>query len=219
MTSKPIITSVFLLLACSQKDATSTGLSQVDTAMPNQVVPIDLTDPNELSMAFARTRGSLDPDESVFYYWTGLIYDRTRADPNEFTGFNYGSPILRFEGFNVARFVPVEDGVFDMVTREINVYQNLNGDIIDCWYNAQIGVEDPKRVPVVHVQNDPVNFQISGADVIEMGDHIIFPMEVIISYDSPLPLDRYAQYSAGNTYESSELFNFYTTREALENPD
>lgn len=189
-----------------------------DTAGDSEPIVLDVTDPNEVSLAFLKTRGSLNPNEDVFYYWTGLIYDRSRADPEDYAGYDYGFPILRFEGFNVARFEPVEPGVYDMVTREVNVYQDMSGTIIDCWYNGKIGAENPKRVPVVHVTNDPVNFQISGADVVELGEHIIFPMEVVISYDSPLPINEYAAYSAGNTYESTELFNFYTTREALETP-
>ena len=217
MRFNPILFLIFTAMGCSQKDAGGNGRI-ADTASVRERVSLDRTDAEQVSLAFLKTRGSLDPAEDVFYYWTGLIYDRTRADPEQYAGFNYGSPILRFEGFNVARFEPVEPGVYDMVTREINVYQDMNGNIIDCWYNGSIGADDPKGVPVVHVTNDPVNFQISCADIVEMGEHIIFPMEVVISYDSPLPIDQYSLYSAGNTYESTELFNFYTTREALETP-
>lgn len=226
MNIRLLFPSIVFVVSCTKNNETGSistqmdtaGLSQADPAGLSEVVPLDLTDADAMAMAFAKTRGSLNPEEEVIYYWTGLMYNRPRSAPEEFAGFDYGSPMMRFEGFNIARFEPVSPGVFDMVTREINVYQNLNGDIIDCWYNGNIGAENPKPVPVVHVQNDPVNFQISGADAVEMGEHIIFPMEVVISYDSPLPIDDYAIYSAGNTYESTELFNFYTTRTALENP-
>ena len=176
---------------------------------------LDLSDEQVVSKAFARTRGSLDPEEQVFYYWEGVIYDRKYADPYSAARSDYGSPILQFEGFNVARFERVSPGVFNMVTREITVYKTMSGKIIDCWYNGNIGAESPTNVPVLHVQNDPVNFQISGAEVVEMGDMVVFPMEVILTYESALPVDQYPQYSAGNTYESSELFNFYTTKAAL----
>mgnify|MGYP001203389031 CR=1 FL=1 len=183
-----------------------------------ELVDLDLTDPAVVSEAFARTRGSLDPDEQVFYYWKGLIYDRKYADPTGAPQSDYGTPLMAFEGFNVARFEPVGGGVFDMVTREISVYKTVSGQIIDCWNNAVLGPEESARVPVVHVTNDPVNFQISGADVTEMGEMVVFPMEVILTYESPLPVADYPEYSASNTYESSELFNFFTTKEALRDP-
>lgn len=179
---------------------------------------LDLTDPVAVSEAFAKTRGSLDPDEQVFYYWKGLIYDRKYADPLGAPQSDYGTPLMAFEGFNVARFEPVGGGVFDMVTREVSVYKSLSGEIIDCWNNAVLGPDAPARVPVVHVTNDPVNFQISGADVTEMGEMVVFPMEVILTYESPLPVEDYPEYSASNTYESSELFNFFTTKAALRDP-
>lgn len=186
----------------------------VEDALPE----LDLTDPVAVSEAFAKTRGSLDPDEQVFYYWKGLIYDRKYADPLGAPQSDYGTPLMAFEGFNVARFEPVGGGVFDMVTREVSVYKSLSGEIIDCWNNAVLGPDAPARVPVVHVTNDPVNFQISGADVTEMGEMVVFPMEVILTYESPLPVEDYPEYSASNTYESSELFNFFTTKAALRDP-
>ena len=195
------------------------GLSEDTSAGGESALPdLDLTDPLVVSEAFARTRGSLDPDEHVFYYWKGLIYDRKYADPTGEPQSDYGTPLMAFEGFNVARFEPVGNGVFDMVTREVSLYTSLSGEIIDCWNNAVIGAEEPARVPVVHVTNDPVNFQISGADVTEMGEMIVFPMEVILTYESPLPVEDYPEYSASNTYESSELFNFFTTKAALRDP-
>ena len=214
---RPIAPILLFLSSCATPDPEDTSLDSAADTAPEAVEleDIDLSDETVLSKAFARTRGSLNEDDQIFYYWEGAIYDRKYADPFDSPKSDYGSPIRRFEGFNVARFERVSPGVFNMVTREITVYKNTAGKIIDCWYNANIDVPSPDFVPVVHVKNDPVNFQISGADVVEMGDMVIFPMEVMLTYESPLPVEDFPEHSAGNTYESSELFNFYTTREAL----
>ncbi|MBO86159.1 MAG: hypothetical protein CL927_12440 [Deltaproteobacteria bacterium] len=158
----------------------------------------------------------MNADDEVVYYWTGAIYNQVEADPYGEAVSDWGSPILRFEGFNIARFRNRGGGVYDMLTREITVYQNMGGRIIDCWNNGAAGVEDREDVAVVHVQNDPVNFQVSGTDYVEVGDHISFSFEVQLAYESALTVDEYPDHSAGNTYQSMEMFNFYASRADLE---
>ena len=105
-----------------------------------------------------------------------------------------------------------------MLSREITVYKNLYGNIIDCFNNFHIGVENPTTVPVVHVQNDPVNFVVGESTYKEMGDHIVWDMDMFLSYPSPLPTDTYPEYSAGDTYQSVEISDFYSSRSDLEDP-
>ena len=124
MNIRLLFPSIVLVVSCAKSDETGSISSQMDTAGLSEAVPLDLTNVDAMAMAFARTRGSLNPEEEIIYYWTGLMYNRPRSAPEELAGFDYGSPMMRFEGFNIARFEPVSPGVFDMVTREINVYQN-----------------------------------------------------------------------------------------------
>ena len=127
----------------------------------------------------------------------------------------YGSPVLRFEGFNVARFNKVSDDAYSMMSREVTVYQDLQGNIIDCWDTGKIDGPGDEQVRVLHVQNDPVNFTLYGADFTELANHVAFRMEMLLAYESPLPVDEYPENSASNTYQSTELFNFYTTKQDL----
>jgi len=213
----------FALLACDTADEaddvpqTPDDDVIADTAAP-ETLDLDLDGAGNRE-AFARVRGSLDEDEQVYFYWSGYIYDHQDADPYDPAQTDWGSPILQFEGFNVARFQKAGNGTYDMLTREVSVYRNLNGEIIDCWNNSALGAEEAEDVRVVHVQNDPVNFQVGGADYIELDDTIAFRMEVLLAYPSSLPVDDYPEYSAGNTYQSVELFNFYADRADLEDPD
>jgi hypothetical protein len=50
---------------------------------------------------------------------------------------------------------------------------------------------------------------------VDLGEQIAWPVRVALAYPSPLDVVRYPRYSAGNTYESSELFTFFVDRRAL----
>lgn len=183
------------------------------------VETLDLTDPKDNTKAFIKMRGSLDETEEVVFYWHGYIYNKETADPFATPETSYfSSPILEFEGFNIARFEKLNDTEYQMLSREITVYKNTFGTIIDCFDNNRIGVSPAQFVPVAHVKNDPVNFVVGESYYKELGDIIAWDMDLFLSYPSPLPVDEYPAYSAGNTYQSVEIFDFYSQRSDLEDP-
>jgi hypothetical protein len=188
------------------------------TPAPREQMDLDLDDFDDNQLAWLKTRGSLDPEEDVFFYWTGSIYLLQDAAPEAPAFTEFPGPILHFEGFNVARFTPLEDGV-RMVSREMAVYKSPYGNILECWSNSALDVPSPKQVPVVHVWNDPVSHTLYGADFDRMGDEIVFRTEIQLNYPSPLPVDDYPQYSANNTYQSIELFNWYVDLDDLQDPN
>ena len=220
--------SLFLMLACTTvtkvgQDPVSAETAQDTSAQdlsddpaPSEGSELDLDDPEVNAQAYARVRGSLDPDEHVYYYWSGYIYSQQDVDPYAPGQSDWGAPILRFDGFNVARLRPSGDGYFDVLTREVSLYRNMQGQIIDCWNNAVLEPDESDYVRVLHVQNDPVNFTVGSLDYVELGETLAFSVEVPLTYVSPLPVDEYPLYSASNTYQSTELFNFYTLRADLE---
>jgi len=179
---------------------------------------LNLFNPADNLTAFTKMRGSLNPDDEVVFYWKGNIYAVQDADPFGSPISEYPSPILKFEGFNVARFEPTPDGI-RMISREMSVYRNAFGSIIDCWDNGVLNPDEPALVPVVHVWNDPVNFTLGGGNAQEMGEQVVWTTEVMLRYPSPLPVDEFPEYSAGNTYESAEMFNFYSMNDDLNNPE
>ncbi|EYF02038.1 DUF1838 family protein [Chondromyces apiculatus] len=183
-------------------------------------VPLDLTDPADNLLAFAKTRGSLDPAEEVVFYWSGSLYRFLPADPAAPpAGFSSGTPILRFEGYNISRMTLTPEGTYRLLTREMSLYESLDGTILDCWPNPLLDPQNPQNVTVLHVFNDPVNFTFAGATpYTEMADRIVFTSDQILAYPSVLPIATYPQYSAGNTYQTTELFNFYASRADLEDP-
>ena len=201
-------------LACFSAEEQS---EPVVEARPNE--PLNLEDPVDNAKAFLKMRGSLDENEEVVFYWHGYIYNQESYDPfaDPETSY-YSSPLLAFEGFNIARFEKISDTEYQMLSREITIYKNLFGHVVNCFDNFNINVDPPQYVPVVHVQNDPVNFVLGGGTYKEMGDLIAWDMDMFLSYPSPLPIEEYEKYSASNTYQSVELFDFYSQRSDLEDP-
>ena len=201
---------------CDEVGALKEDAESIEGPAPS--LGLNLFNPDDNLTAFTKMRGSLNPDDEVVFYWKGNIYAVQDADPLGTPISEYPSPILKFEGFNIARFEKTFDGV-RMVSREMSVYRNTFGTIIDCWDNWVLNPEEPSRVPVVHVWNDPVNFTLGGGTAHEVGEQVIWTTEMLLRYPSPLPVEDFPDYSAGNTYESAEMFNWYSKKEDLNNPE
>ena len=151
------------------------------------------------------------------FYWVGYIYDFTKANPENYPRPgppSFEPPLFRFEGFNVARFAEVSPGNYEMLSREISVYQDPNsGEILDCWRSPLILGRPSLRV--LHVANDPVNFGVGPVSFVELGERISFFSDILLAYRSPLA-GGYEDFSASDVYQSNELFNFYVDRDSLE---
>lgn len=169
-----------------------------------------LTDVRQRNVAFLKTRGSLDPNQEVVFYWKGSIYARSDDAESSINKSLNGKPVLQFEGFNIARFVPTDNGI-QMLSREVSFYFDSRGEVVDCWTNPYNGL----RQKVVHVYNDPVNFKVSAPNFRVQGDSISWFFDVNLVYPSPLSPERYGEFSAGETYRSMEIFNFLVKQEDL----
>ena len=170
--------------------------------------------------AWRKTRGSLDPDEEVVFYWQGYVYNVVAKSPEDYArrgAITFDEPLFRFEGFNVARIAEVGADDYLMLSREVSVYQDpRTGQPLNCWRNHLL--EGDPRVSVVHVANDPVNFGVGNVQFMELGDRVSFFSDVFLAYRSPFAGNAdYADYSASDVYQSSEMFNFYVDRADLEN--
>ena len=181
---------------------------------PELLPPINLESETENARAFLLTRGSMDPEDEVIFYWKGEIFLISPPEPTVSPSSDFRAPDFFFEGFNIGRFVPTSGGT-RMITREITVYKNSAGRIINCWFSPWSG----ETLRVMHVANDPVNFTIGSADYDRMLDRVVFKVNVSLDYPSPLPMDQYPDYSTGNTYQSTELFNFYVSEMDLRDPN
>lgn len=165
--------------------------------------------------AWIKVRGSLDTNQTTVYWWSGSIYAQIPNKKPEL--------ILNFEGINVAKMQKIEGG-YRMLTRECGFYKDIeNNKIIETWNNPYNG----KNIKIVQVWNDPVNqtfmedygdekwslpYQLLGNDL-----QIFF--DVHLQYPNALDTINYKQYSAGNDYIASEMFNFFANINDVNNEE
>jgi hypothetical protein len=168
---------------------------------PQLTQAVDLDDLDQAALAFVRARGSTDGQE-VFFHWSGELYELWPGQP-----LTSRDPLLRFEGFNVARTFPLDEGGWRVVSREITVYQDADGQIVDCWVDPRAG-DDHAPLPVVHIRNDPVSFDLRTPSHVVHDDRVVWSVTVPLAYPSALPVAEHPEHSAGDLYQSMELFDF-----------
>lgn len=180
------------------------------------VQPLDLSDADDNLTALVKMRCSLDPAESVLTWWKGTI----------FTQFPEKAPeaLFAFEGFNVCRTVPQEDGTWQFLSRELSFYRDLaTGELIDTWNNPFTGETNE----VLHVANDPVSHVFRNRNRagepnvypwIAKGDQLMLTMNVPLTYPNPLSPAEFPEESSGPMYVGSEHFKFFTPRAAIDDP-
>jgi Protein of unknown function (DUF1838) len=201
----PALTLLLLafLMAC---DSSKKVIAPPPSATSVPVVrDLDLNKPEDNLAAFVKVRGSTNEQEEVFYYASGTIYsfipgERDRA-------------ILGFEMYNVAKVSKI-DGGYQMLTREVGFYKDLEtGKIIEKWYNPWL----KDSCAVIQVWNDPVNqkFMLKS----KFGDWRVpfTENEGRATLFSDIFL-HYPENSASDTYEASELFQFFFSKTDLNNP-
>ena len=205
----------------SEKKDNSVDL-QEESEVVQESLDLDLNDAKDNVTAFVKSRGSLNEDDVVVFYFKGLIFNNVDIPPDVLEESSYfNEPLFQFEGFNIARFIKHSDYEYQFLSREITLYKDNTGRVLDCFNNRDIvGTENAEFVPVVHVHNDPVNYYLYGSDYREVGPELVsWVQEMFLKYPSPLPTDTYPEFSAGDTYQSIELFDFFTKREDLNNPE
>ncbi|WP_218004775.1 DUF1838 family protein [Microtetraspora niveoalba] len=185
--------------------------SQGMTTQADRIAELD--DPAGNLEALVRARAGTDGREHTIW-WSGDVYSQV---PGEDTRRLFG-----FVGFNVARAVRV-DGGYDLLTREAAFYLDpVTREIVETWRNPFTG-ED---VEVLHVWNDPVNqrFRLESpygpwhAPYTDLGETVVFNLDIPISAPSALPVAEWPKNSAGDVYRAMELFQFYAPRAGLLDP-
>jgi hypothetical protein len=212
--------SLLLLAACATDDPSS-GLDDDVAATSDESFVLfdhlDLSDPADNLKALIKTRASLDPNEEAVFYFKGNIYPyvpqvNVRPRPNP-------PAIFEIEGVNVARAIPTATG-YDLVSREVMVYKDpITKQILSCWQNPL----NNKRVTVLDVANDPVNFnfpfpgtQWVPLPTLEYQGRVGISNDVILNQPNVLQPALYPDFSAGSLYQAMELFNYSTNRLELD---
>jgi hypothetical protein len=166
-------------------------------------------DPEDAVAISRRIMCSETDGEPAVFAWSGDVYSRRMGERDR--------KLFAVEGMNIRACSAVRDEArgdgFKLVSREILLYLDPEtGEVIDEWENPWTG----ETVSVLHVNNDPVNFEMyeAGRDGEPMtwsgevqGD--LWHQRTTVPLFYPNPLGGDYQREVGGTYHATEMFNFF----------
>ncbi|MEM9529385.1 MAG: DUF1838 family protein [Pseudomonadota bacterium] len=179
-------------------------------------------DPNKPADAITLARKimcSTEDGAEATYWWHGRAYSRRMGERDKL--------LFLVEGMNVRACTsdthPERGNGYRLVSREILLYKDpKTGEVLSKWENPWTGEE----VDVLHVANDPVNFQSyemgrDGQGATWSGefknDGWFQSNTVPLFYPNPLASEFQAE--IGGTYHATEMFNFFGPKEDLLDPN
>ena len=180
--------------------------------------------------AMARLHGNLDSTKEKVGWFKGKAIGIVPGRKNQ--------DLCGFEGFSFARLLPLEDGSYRKVLREVGFYTDLKtGEILKNFENPYTG----ETVRVVPIANDPFNFTISEfipqlptygglnkekraripllLNWDERGDKVLLTSDIHLFYPSALQPDEWPRESPGPMSQVSEMFRYIIDPEDLGDPD
>lgn len=155
---------------------------------------------------FLKARAAID-GQDVFIEWTGSVYAMVPGRPQE--------RLFNITGMNVARGIQDENGVWCLVTRELNYYTDpVSGELIHRWKNPWT----EESLTVMHVANDPVQHQLRyPIPARQAGNSASFVLEMFPTYPNPLGNNpQFRDYSPSPDYMASEFFQITVPLDELQ---
>lgn len=187
------------------------GISQAACA----TAQLDPSDPADALQINRKIQCSTIDEQPVVYWWHGKAYARRQGERD--------THLFDVEGMNIRACSAIEDETrgagYALVSREILLYKDKEtGEPLATWDNPFTG----ETVDVLHVANDPVNFEgyMTGRD----GSPSTFSGEFedehwwlrsTFPLWYPNPLGGAYQAEVGGTYHATELFNFFGRTDEL----
>lgn len=206
---------LFSKLAGVAAAAALTGCASLATAQGERLDP---NDPADSLLINRKIQCSTVDNEPVVYTWSGIAYGRRQGERD--------THLFDVEGMNIRACSAIEDETrgqgYALVSREILLYLDKDtGEPLATWDNPWTG----ETVEVLHVANDPVNFESyvigrggepsTWSGEVEDGEwwmRSTFPLWY------PNPLASAYQTEIGGTYHATELFNFFGRTDELFDP-
>ena len=171
---------------------------------------LDPTKPDDALEIGKRTQCGTADGVPAVYHWSGNVYSRVAGEPDRL--------LFKGEGMNVRQCVTVNDPKrgkgYRLISREVMFYLDpKTGAVLREWKNPWSG----ETVPVMHINNDPVNSRPSFAydeagqplpirAARRQGRWLFSAFEAPLFYTNPLSGD-YQDY-VGGKYHAMEIFDF-----------
>ena len=198
---------------------------------PAFISEIDFSSPEWNRDAWARIASDLDPNNERIGRYRGQVMAIVDGEAVRV--------LCGFEGFAVSRLVKLEDGNYRRLNREVILYTDAyTGAVLDQWTNPWSG----EVVDVVHVGNDPFNYNIATYMVTQPEDiggekptepvkiplvlpwrkvdeeTLVLETDMHLYYPNALRPEEWPRESSGPMVQVSEMFRYFVPIEELENP-
>jgi hypothetical protein len=220
----------FLGLAAASTAAVLASPSASAKTKPARfVTKMDFKDQKWNRDAWARLQGNLDTSKTKYGHYYGTVLGVVPGERvREMCG---------FEGFSCARLLPLPDGSYRKVLREVVMYRDrTTGQLLDQWKNPWTG----EMVRVVNVANDPFNITIGeyypdppnygGLNQekppkrplllnwgIVGGNTLTLTTDIHLFYPNALQPEKWPRESAGKMAQVSEMFRYIIRLEDMQN--
>lgn len=194
------------------------------------VAPLEFDNPVWNRDKFARLQGNVDSSQQKWGWYGGRVMGVRPNEPLRH--------VCDFEGFSVARLLPLGDGNYRKVLREVGFYLNKDtGEIMETFDNPYTG----ERNNVVPIANDPFNLTIEAfwpdppsygglnqdkpprrpllLNWREFGDRILLHTDINLFYPSALQPDEWPRESPGVMTRASEFFSYNISKADMMNPE
>ena len=180
---------------------------------------LDPADPAHVLALGRKVYCSTIDDKPIVFWWHGAAYGRRQGEPDRH--------LFDVEGMNIRACSSIQDAErgagYALVSREILLYLDKDsGQPLATWDNPWTG----ETVDVLHVANDPVNFQVyeTGRDGTPSTwggevNHGQWWMRSTIPLWYANPLGGGYQAEIGGVHHAAELFSFFGRTEDLLDPE
>ncbi len=175
---------------------------------------LDLGTPQGNLDGFLKTRSDISGKTSVTYA-SGTVVSKIPGRKSRV--------LMKTNAVNMTRCIKDEKG-YVFLQRECVIFcDEKTGEPLSSWFNPYID----RTCEVFHIQNESVSshYDVNGPrgpyhmDYTELAGDVTFHNDLFYSGPSPLNIEEYAAYTQSNVYEGAGLYNWHTTRSALDNPD
>lgn len=213
------------LVACSPAAQTAAGAGAANV----ELAPLEFDNPIWNRDKLVRLQGNVDSSKQKWGWYGGRVFGVRPGEKDKH--------VCDFEGFSVARLLPLGDGNFRKVLREVGFYLDKDtGKILETFENPYTG----EKVNVVPIANDPFNVTFEAfwpeppnygglntekpprqpllLNWREFGDRVLLHTDINLFYPSSLQPDEWPRESPGPMTQVSEMFSYNIEKEALMDP-
>jgi len=214
------------LAACATASQAAGASGSVDA---KGLAPLEFDNPIWNRDKLIRIQGNVDSSKQKWGWYGGRVIGVRPGEKDKH--------VCDFEGFSVARMLPLGDGNYRKVLREVGFYIDKDtGKILETFVNPYTG----EKVNVVPIANDPFNVTFEAfwpepprygglnterpprrpllLNWREFNDRVLLHTDIHLFYPSALQPDEWPRESPGKMSRVTETFSYNIAKSALMDP-